>query len=67
MTTGTAPAPTAPERYDRNDPAERLVAAFVRDAFEADLRARVDDAVDQQLAVFFAIQSVPSRLIQQAA
>jgi hypothetical protein len=67
MTLDQMPAPQLTERYDRSDPAERVVAAFVRDAFETDLRARVDSALDRQLAVFLAIQSVPSRTFRQAA
>jgi hypothetical protein len=51
----------------RNDPDNRELAALVRDAHDAELRARVDDAVDRQLAVFFAIQSVPSRTVLLAA
>ena len=65
--TAQAPATPAAGRHDLDDRAERVVAAFVRDAFEADLRARIDDSLDRQLAVFFAIQSVPSRMVQQAA
>jgi hypothetical protein len=60
-------APQVAEHYDRSDPAERAVAAFVRDAFEADLRARVDEAVDRQVAVFLAIQAVPFRTLSHAA
>jgi hypothetical protein len=43
------------------------IAAFVRDAYDTELRARVDDGVDRALAVFLAIQSVPSRTVLQAA
>lgn len=43
------------------------IAAFVRDAYDTELRARVDAGVDRALAVFFAIQSVPSRTVPQAA
>jgi hypothetical protein len=39
------------------------IAAFVRE----ELRARVNDGVDRALAVFLAIQSVPSRTVLQAA
>jgi hypothetical protein len=67
MTTAEATAPPTAGPDDLDVRAERVVAAFVRDAFEADLRARIDDAVDRQLAVFLAIQSVPSRMVQQAA
>jgi hypothetical protein len=53
--------------FDRDDPAEQALAALVRDAYDADLRDRVSDGVDRQLAVFFAIQAVPSRAIRHAA
>jgi hypothetical protein len=43
------------------------LAVFVRDAYEAELRHRVNDGVDRALAVFFAIQSVPYRSMLQAA
>jgi len=43
------------------------IAAFVREAYDTELRARVDDGVDRALAVFLAIQSVPYRTVLQAA
>jgi hypothetical protein len=43
------------------------IAAFVREAHDTELRNRVDDGVDRALAVFFAVQSVPSRTVLQAA
>jgi hypothetical protein len=46
------------------DPA---LAAFVRDAHDAELRERVNESVDRALAVYFAIQSVPHRTTLRAA
>jgi hypothetical protein len=43
------------------------LAAFVRDAYDAELRHRVNDGVDRALDVYFAIQTVPHRTVLQAA
>jgi hypothetical protein len=44
-----------------------MLAPLVRDAYETELRQRVDEGVDRALAVYFAIQSVPYRSMLQAA
>jgi hypothetical protein len=44
-----------------------MLAPLVRDAYETELRRRVDEGVDRALAVYFAIQSVPYRSLPQAA
>ena len=66
MATDQKSATTASGTHTRREIPERVLASLVRDSFEADLRARIDDAVDRQLAVFFAIQSVPSRSVRPA-
>ena len=47
-------APPAPQGYDRDDPAERVFAVLVRDAYEAELLARVDSSLHRQLEAFLA-------------
>ncbi len=44
-----------------------VLGALVRDAHDAELRERVSNGVDNALAVYFAIQSVPHRTTLQAA
>jgi hypothetical protein len=66
MATDQKSVTTASPTHTRREIPERVLASLVRDSFEADLRARIDDAVDRQLAVFFAIQSVPSRSVRPA-
>lgn len=67
MATDHSPATTASRAHARREIPERVIGSLVRDSFEADLRARIDAAVDRQLAVFFAIQAVPSRSARPAA
>jgi hypothetical protein len=49
------------------DQANSVLPLLVRAVHEAELRERVDAAVDRQLAVFLAMQSVPSRPVLLAA
>jgi hypothetical protein len=44
----TTSVPTATEELDFSD---HGLALFVRDAFDADLRTRIDDAMDRRLAM----------------
>jgi hypothetical protein len=67
MATDHSPTTAVPRTHSRREVPERVIASLVRDSFEADLRARIDDAVDRQLAVFFAIQAVPSRSVHHTA
>ena len=57
MATILEPAKT--ESYDREDPAERIFAALVRDAYEAELLTRVDASLGRQLEAFFDTQALP--------
>ena len=52
MQTAQAPAP-APNRLNL-DTTDRALAPLVRDWFEHDLRARLDTAMDRQLAIYLA-------------
>ena len=47
------------ESYDREDPAERILAALVRDAHNAELLTRVDASLSRQLDAFFETQALP--------
>jgi hypothetical protein len=47
------------ESYDHEDPAERIFAALVRDAYQAELLTRVDASLGRQLEAFFQTQALP--------
>jgi hypothetical protein len=51
----------------RTDPDNQLLGELVRNAYDAELFARVEDSVERQLDVFFAIDAVPSRKILAVA
>jgi hypothetical protein len=60
MTTATL-SPPAPPLYDRDDPADRVLAALVCDAHDAELLGRIDASLHEQLvAVFEATGGLPS-------
>jgi hypothetical protein len=65
MPTETTVAPARPDHTPEIP--ERVIASLVRTSFEDELRTRIDDALDRQLAVFFATQAVPSRSVRAAA
>jgi hypothetical protein len=47
------------ESYDRDDPAERIFAVLVRDAYSTELLTRLDASLNRQLEAFFETQTVP--------
>ena len=47
------------EGYDSEDPAERIFAELVRDAYEAELLTRLDASLGRQLEAFFDTQALP--------
>ena len=49
----------ATEGYNREDPAERIFAALVREAYEAELLTRVNASLGRQLAAFVETQALP--------
>ena len=47
------------DSYDRDDPAERIFAALVRDAHSAELLTRINTSLSRQLEAFFETQALP--------